>query len=405
MKDMYNFLKQIKSIGEETGEDIYIVGGFIRDKLFNSQIDVHDLNLVCSGSMQKVIEELSKLGYYFKVLDNGKYKYKNDNMTVDIALINGSDIVEDLNNRDYTANAIALRLTEIKIIDPFDGRKAIRSRIIKQVNKGSLSDDPIRILRGIRMYIKYGMHFNFETEEEIRRIASRLYYFNGPNKFYEFMKVIEADFQGKAFEILYDYGVLSNIFPYIEELKTVGKCKYHIEDALTHMNLTYQVFKDLVNGRIKLGGIDIGKIDEVIDEFNIKNYIALSCFLHDIGKFKCYKKQGDRVSFYGHEIEGAKIVHNICNNMQFSKDATEIEETIVEAHMMPLEILKMETAEQNEALNSMFSRYRNYIPYIFIVSFCDNYATNMLLNNSNEKIKFKQFIENALLKYRKYRFV
>lgn len=405
MKDIIKFLKQIKNVNMTTGGGIYIVGGFIRDRLFNSKANVYDLNLVYDGgNIKKIVDELNKLGYNFKSIkkDENVYRHKYNDITIDISLINGNNIEEDLSKRDYTVNAIAMKLVENKIIDPFKGRRAIKSRIIKQVNENSLVNDPVRVLRGIRMYINHGMHFNLDTEKEIRKVAPRLKDCARQRAFYEFMKIIDCDTQGKAFEILDDYGVLKNMFPYIDELKTVGKCKYHVEDALTHMNLTYQVFNDLLNKRINVEGFDVDKIYGSINGFNLKNYIGIACFLHDIGKFKCYRKKEDKISFSGHQIEGAKIVHSICENMSFSEEAVLFLENIVKAHMIPLVIFKMNIKEQKEALNNFFNEYYKYVPYILIVSFCDNYATNMLIDNNNEKLRFKQFIQDTFLAYKKY---
>ncbi|WP_123052638.1 HDIG domain-containing metalloprotein [Clostridium sp. JN-1] len=404
MNDIIEFLKQIKDLNKRVGGDVYIVGGFIRDRLFNSKANIHDLDLVYSGDIEKFIGELNKLGYNFSTLKENKntYRHKCIDLTIDISLINGDNIEDDLSKRDYTVNAICMKLIENKIIDPFKGRRAIKSRIIKQVNEHSLEDDPVRILRGIRMYINHGMHFNFDTEKKLINAACELKNCERQRVFDEFMKIIDCDTEGKAFEILDNYGVLKNMFPYIDELKTVGKCKYHIEDAFTHMNLTYQVFKDVLNKRISVEEFNVNEMYENLGEFNLKDYIGIACFLHDIGKFKCYKKEGDKVSFSGHEIEGANIVKSICEDMSFPKEAAVFLENIVEAHMIPLGIFKMNSEKQKQALKDFFNKYNRYVPYILIVSFCDNYATNMLTIHNDEKLSFKQFIQNLLLEYKRY---
>lgn len=399
------FIKNLDPILNEIGGNIYLVGGYIRDKLISYRNKPKDADFIYDGNIEKLIKRLEKLEYKFFPIKKsaGIYRCLLDENIIDISEIKGNSIEEDLSKRDFTVNAIAMKVLQNKIIDPFYGRRAIKNKIIKSVSKESFNNDPIRILRGIRLYLTLGMHFNKETEDMLVKEAYKIS--EAPNEriLSELMTMIENDTEGKVFELLDTFSVLKYLIPYTEELKTIGKCKYHVEDVFTHSNLTYKVFKDIVKQRINIKGIDLIEFNSKIGEFSIREYIALVCFLHDIGKYKAYTKNSDgSISFSGHEEIGSQICKAICENLRFPKKASKFVEDIVGAHMYPLKYFKDTADNKRKNYYKFFSRYDKLSKVILIVSFCDNYATRMLLDKENEKEKYKRFVEDMLHEYDVY---
>lgn len=405
MNSANQFIKELKKILKEIGGEAYLVGGFVRDKIMDFKNEPKDLDIVYNGEINKLLASLKSQGYKFLPSEDNKeiYRHNDKNLIFHVQKMKGKNIQEDLGEMDFSINAICIKLVENKIIDPFKGRKAIESRIIKHINDSSIEKDPVRILTGIRLCIQYGMHFNLETEEKIVEMASQLKNCDQGRVFNEFMNLIKIDSEGKAFEFLDNYNVLKNIFPYMDELKTVGKCKYHEEDAFTHMNLTYEAFRDIIKGRIEIEGFNLDDLENYIGNFKLKEYVGIACFLHDIGKFKCYKEKENNVSFLNHEKEGAEIVNTICKDMKFPEKAAELIEELVESHMGPLGISKVDQNEKKEAYYKFFKKYNENVPFILILSFCDNYATYDFLSENNKKQQFKEFIEDMLIQYKTYK--
>ncbi|WP_446898235.1 HDIG domain-containing metalloprotein [Clostridium sp. LBM24168] len=399
------FIKYLSEESKKRKENVYLVGGYIRDKLASSKIEPRDVDFIYDGNIDSLLERLKESGYKFFQIKREKNIYRCifKDTIIDISKMKGNNIIEDLNMRDFTVNAICIKLGENKIIDPFEGRKALKNRIIRVVNRDSLKSDPVRILRAIRLYISFGMHFNVDTENMIIKYAYKLKDVPGERVFSELMSIIENDKEGIAFEILDTFSILKFLIPYVEELKTIGKCKYHIEDVFTHINLTYRIFKDILNNRIKVKNLNFKIFDYKIGGFSLREYTAFSCFLHDIGKYEAYKKKDNKISFREHEKRGADICRKLCISYRVPKKVLEFIEAIVKEHMYPLILFKNGFKNnKREEFYNFFYRCGKLSQYIIIVSFCDNYATRILLDRENEKEYYKVFIERMLYEYSVY---
>lgn len=401
---MKEIIKKLKEFAVESNKDLYIVGGYIRDKLMNSKKEPTDIDIVYGGNIKEIIEYmgLNRSDIYPLKAEIGIYRVIIKGKIVDISSLKGKSIEEDLSKRDFTVDAIALNLKNNFIIDPFEGRRHLDNRVLKEVTKESILNDRVRILRGIRIIIKSGMHFSEETEKTVRLESAYLKECTKERVFSEFMKIISCDEFGEAFSMLDNLGVLKALIPYIEEHKTIGKCKYHVEDAFTHMNAAYKAFKDLIKGQIKLEGADLRLLERRVGDFTLEDYIAFGVFNHDIGKYLCYREEGGKVSFLNHEKVGAKIINEFCDFWKFPKEGTRIITKLVEGHMYPLGLFKSNLKDYKKSFYKFFRKYEDVIPYILMTSLCDMYATTIFTNTYSEWEIYKKFIEKLLEEYKSY---
>jgi len=402
---MKEIIESIKKILHITNGNAYIVGGYIRDKLLNREVISEDLDIIYEGDIEYFIENLEKIGYsIFPIKESiGIYRGVIEGKIVDIARLKGRNIEEDLRSRDFTINAIALKLIENKIIDPFKGREHLKAKLIHEVTDNSIKDDRVRILRAYRLSLKLGMHFSRTCETHIIEESKYIKEYPKERIYSELIKLIEEDKEAIAFEVLERCGVLQNLIPYIDELKVIGKCRYHIEDAFTHMNLVYKNFKALLKGNFNIKGLDLGLFNRSLGGTHLKNYVAFAAFSHDIGKAKCYKKIEDKISFIGHDKVGAEIIKEVCEELGFPNDGKKLIEVLVEAHMYPLGLCKNSIKNNKKSFYKFFSRYDKFIPFILTLSYCDMYATKMLYDPDNEEELFKKYIELLFEEYKLFR--
>lgn len=397
---MKKYIDIISNIVTRIGGECYLIGGYIRDKLFNPQNEPKDIDLVYQGNFELLMSELELKGIKFFPLKKevGIYRASIDGCIIDLCKMKGNNINEDLQKRDFTANSIALKLVDNKIFDPYKGKKSIENRVLMQTSTNSVKNDPIRILRGVRLCVKYRMHFNLETKQNIINEAANLKFCKKERFQLEFMKLIESDDTGVAFELLDNYEVLKHIFPYVEQLKTVGKCKYHIEDAYDHMNRTYRTFKDFLKGKISIDGISVSEFSSKIGSFEKGSFAAIAAFSHDIGKFNSCKTKEGKISFIGHEKVGTQIMLDTLDKLGFSKSATKLILNMIDAHMYPLELYKNNQGNEKETYYKFFDEYDGYVTEILVLSFCDIYATDYY-NARCDLVKYKLFIEKLRSEY------
>lgn len=397
---MKAIINEIKNIVAAIGGDAYIVGDFVSNKLIAFDSKLYSIDFLYTGENNLMLKELKKRNYV-KIADdkdNSLIFYKDDKM---LNIIMETSIINYLSRKTFTFETIALKLIDNKIIDPFGGRLHLQKRIIQEINDKSIENDPLSILRGIKTYINYGMHFSIYTEAHIREYGHKLKNISGAAVFDMLMEVIAIDKTGAVFEVLDQYLILKNILPYIEESKTIGKCKYHVEDVFTHMNTVYKIFKEIENEKIILKGFNFKSLNIKVDKYNLCDIIAIAGFVHDIGKYESYNKTGEKISFANHQIAGAKIMQPVLDKYSVDKKVQKIICNIVEAHMYPLRLFKAkdEPLEFQEILKEFIENYKGYVVYILIVSFCDIWATCLFYDPENQAEKYKEFIEKLLVQF------
>ncbi|WP_010238821.1 HD domain-containing protein [Clostridium arbusti] len=397
---MIKIIGQLKEVILYVGGDIYLVDNYVREKLIKPTNVPKELDIIYSRSIKNIYNAFNKkFNYTIQLYNEEKVLIiKDKDFVMKISQLAYDNIEKYLENADYTMNAVALKLIDNKIIDPFQGRLHIEKRIIQEVNDKSIENNPLSILKGIGYYINYGMHFSINTELHIKEQSIKLQYEDGGDVLKELMHIISIDKNGVAFHILDQYSILQNLLPYIKELKTIGKCKYHVEDTFTHMNDAYEILKEIQYGRVNLDGLNRDIFKKRMDGYKLIDILAFAVFVHDIGKFETYKKKAGKVSFIGHDIVGEKIMREVCKKLNIPKKMEDLICTVIKAHMYPLKLFKIKSNQDefNKELDKFFIDYKEYSEYIFIASYCDILSTTMYYDSENQGEEYKLFIERFL---------
>ena len=156
-----------------SGEEAWVVGGAVRDELLGRP--VVDLDITChepelaarayaKGARAAAFPLSEQHGGWRVTLEDGR--------TVDFLPLRAGSIDADLATRDFTINAIAVPLRGDEPIDPFDGRGDLERRVIRAVSPTVFQDDPLRLLRAVRLEDELGFHLDAETERLIREHAA-----------------------------------------------------------------------------------------------------------------------------------------------------------------------------------------------------------------------------------------
>lgn len=307
----------ISKASQELNLESYVIGGFVRDFLLQRDFK-KDIDVVAVGSGIDLALKVSELlpnkpkVQVFKNYGTAMLRYKE----IDIEFVgarkesyteesrnptveNGT-LEDDQNRRDFTINALAFSLNTAnygELIDPFNGLEDLENKIIKTPLNPDItySDDPLRMLRGIR----FATQLNFIIEEKsLQAIAEnkdRIKIISGERIVDELNKILETPKPSIGFLHLYKTGLLDIILPELTALNNVEEI-----EGQTHKNNFYHTLEVVDN--------ICPNTDDV--------WLRWSALLHDIGKAptkKFNKKQG--WTFHGHEFLGGKMVKKIFERL------------------------------------------------------------------------------------------
>ncbi len=307
----------ISKASQEIGIESYVIGGFVRDLILKRDFK-KDIDIVAVGSgielALKVAEMLPKKPkvQVFKTYGTAMLKFEE----IDIEFVgarkesyhfesrnpvveNGT-LEDDQNRRDFTINALAISLnaeTYGELSDPFNGLEDLKNKIIKTPLAPDItySDDPLRMLRGIRFATQLGFEIEAASLESISQNKERINIISGERIVDELNKILSTDKPSVGFLLLYKTGLLDIILPELTALNQVEEIEGH-----THKNNFYHTLEVVDN--------ICPNTDDV--------WLRWSALLHDIGKAptkRFNKKQG--WTFHGHEFLGGKMVKKIFERL------------------------------------------------------------------------------------------
>ncbi|HPP66819.1 MAG TPA: tRNA nucleotidyltransferase, partial [bacterium] len=184
-------IEQIKRFGESQHITPYLVGGFLRDRFLRRRN--HDIDIMVENDALGFAREFAKTYGYPSPIFYGRFgtaMIEVENNKIEFAtarkesydnqsrkpFVRPATILEDLARRDFTINAMALDLITNRFIDPFEGKKDLRCKIIKTpvCPDKTFYDDPLRILRGIRFATAFNFTIDSATKQAMKKNASRL---------------------------------------------------------------------------------------------------------------------------------------------------------------------------------------------------------------------------------------
>jgi poly(A) polymerase/tRNA nucleotidyltransferase (CCA-adding enzyme) len=221
-------------------------------------------------------------------------------------------IEEDLSRRDFTINAMALDIG-LQTIDLFNGEKDLKNKVIRAVGKAEerFSEDALRLIRAVRFASVLGFEIEAKTSQAIKKNAPWIQAVSKERIRDEFLKIVMADKAGEGIEMLRELGLLEYIIPELEQGYKVAQAKHHKFDCYEHavLSLKYAVKK------------------------NFNKHVRLASLFHDIGKPKSKRGKGEKATFYGHEVVGARMAAQILNRLRFSKKDIEKVVKLIRYHL------------------------------------------------------------------------
>jgi len=234
----------------------------------------------------------------------------------------GSSLDGDLGRRDFTINAMALRLPELDLIDLFDGRGDLERGILRTPGspQDSFSDDPLRMMRAARFSAQLGFEVHADVVTAMREQAERLTIVSAERIREEFMKIVMSPDPRRGLTLLVDTGLAEYVIPELPLLRLEEDEHHHHKDVYEHTLTVLEQAMALETAHAPASGPD--------------PVLRLAALLHDIGKPRTRRFESDgRVSFHHHEVVGARMTRKRMQALRFSNDMTDDVSTLVELHL------------------------------------------------------------------------
>ncbi|GAA1756365.1 MULTISPECIES: CCA tRNA nucleotidyltransferase [Streptomonospora] len=332
----------IDSVVQELGElfsagghELAMVGGPVRDALLGRE--VHDFDLTTDAVPQTILALVE--GWADAVwtvgIDFGTVGLRKDGLQLEITTYRsesyqpksrkpevhyGTSLHDDLLRRDFTVNAMAVRLPEREFVDPFGGLADLKDARLRTpgLPEDSFSDDPLRIMRAVRFAAQLAMTPAPEVREAASAMADRLAIVSAERVRDELVKLMLSRDPRTGVELMVDFGIADHVLPEIPRMRLEIDEHHRHKDVYDHSLTVLDQAIELERRR--------GMQPDLV--------LRLAALLHDIGKPKTRAfESGGRVTFHHHEVVGASMSKSRLSALRFPKDVIAAVGKLVALHL------------------------------------------------------------------------
>lgn len=358
-------LNRVSNFLAEQGIKSYLVGGFVRDALLGR--DTADIDIAVAADALEIASKIATVvGGKYVPLDEvnrvARVVLARDRLEFDFSTLKGN-IEQDLAQRDFTIDAIAIDLkeldkgyTDFKLIDPFNGGNDLQRRVVRTVSETALKSDAARLLRAVRLAGELGFSIDKETEALIQCDSHLAAGVAGERIREELLRLLAIPQAEQLLPYLDELGLVTGIIPELAPTKGSTQPKEHFWDVFTHSVNTVAA----VDFLLRQGDwpIEASNAEHTTEEVlaavpwsaalaqhfeqavshgsTRRSLLKLAALLHDIAKPQTKTIDADgRMRFFEHTKEGATMAATILERLRFSAREVKLVEIMVTHHLRP----------------------------------------------------------------------
>ncbi len=334
-----SLLFELGTIFHKSGFELALVGGPVRDAFLGCTSPLADLDFTTSAHPDDIkrllgdwAENMWDTGIAFGTLsaskDNRQIEittYRSENYNADSRKPDvefGTELAADLGRRDFTVNAMALKLPTLEFVDLFGGLKDLEDKVLKTpfTATQSFSDDPLRMMRAARFSSQLQFSIAADVIDAMREMASRLEIVSAERIREELIKIVMSDHPRIGLTVIVGTGLAEYVLPELPLLQLEEDEHHHHKDVYEH---TLKVLEQVID-------LETSHEPQLPKDLPLR----LAALLHDIGKPKTRKFESDgKVSFHHHEVVGARMTQKRMKALRFSNEQIDEVSTLVELHL------------------------------------------------------------------------
>lgn len=326
------------SIFARNGSELALVGGPVRDAFLGRPI--HDFDFTTSARPDQTIHLLeewggnvwdigkkfgtiggAKDGYVVEITTYRTEHYDPDSRKPDVSY--GDCLEGDLTRRDFTVNAMAVRLPSLELVDPCGGCDDLISGVLRTPAPAtqSFDDDPLRIMRAARFSSQLGFDVTADVLKAMEDFAPRLSIVSAERIQAELTRLITGEYPRRGIELLVYTGIAKIVLPELDALQDL------VDEHRRHKDV-YEHTLTVVDQAVALETDADGAVPR--PDFTLR----FAALMHDVGKAptRRFEKNG-AVSFHNHDIVGAKLTAKRMRALKFDKQTIKDVSRLVHMHL------------------------------------------------------------------------
>jgi poly(A) polymerase len=318
------------------GTRAWLVGGGVRDRVLGRA--TVDLDVIVDGDVQQAagaIASAAPRSACFSLSDEfGAWRVQSHDATwrIDVGQLRGGSLQADLELRDFTVNAIAEPLAGGDAIDPLGGLEDLAARRLRMAAPGAFSDDPLRVLRMVRLAVELDLEPDADSLRAARAWAHALTRIASERVFAELCRVLSAQRAVAGVRLMEDVGALEVVLGEVHALRDVKQNRFHHADVYEH---TLEVLQQVIDlqAACERGEADRGEVlgahrEEVAallgepfaDGLSRAQALRWGALLHDAAKpLTRGHHLGGGVTFIGHDVRGAELAREVLARLRASE--------------------------------------------------------------------------------------
>ena len=369
------------------GQEIYLIGGAVRDML-RSRLS-HDLDFAVPASGIAIARRVANLLQAdFMALDKDRdtgrvilVEEDGSRTFLDFASYRqGATLEGDLRARDCTINAIAYDIHRNTIIDPLNGAADLRAKLIRACSPASFRDDPVRILRAIRQAAAFEFKIELATRQLMKEAVDLLPRVSPERQRDELFKILEGPKPDASMRALEMLGVFPHLMPELSAMKGVTQSPPHIYDVWEHTLSVLRYLEGILSS-LRPGdsaeetndtftGLLTRRLGRYREQFaahfaeslntdrSVRGALFFAALYHDIAKPATRSvEESGRVRFLMHESQGADVAAERAQAFNLSTDEVERIRKIIFHHMRFLSLVSGLEEEHEEPSRRAIYRF------------------------------------------------
>lgn len=319
------------------GHELALVGGPVRDAFLGR--GTNDLDFTTDASPDQILAIVTPIAEAHWDIGRqfGTVGAKVAGETVEITtyradsydgesrkpeVVFGDSLEGDLTRRDFTVNAMALRLPKLELVDPSGGVEDLIAQLIRTPStpEQSFGDDPLRMMRAARFASQLGFEVQASTVEAMTALADQIDRISAERVRDELIKLLLSDDPRRGIHLLVEAGIAERVLPEVPALRLERDEHHRHKDVYEH-SLT--VLAQAIDYERERGALDSPDL-----------VVRLAALLHDIGKPATRRLEpGGAVTFHHHDMVGAKLAKKRLRALRFDNDTVAAVARLIELHL------------------------------------------------------------------------